>query len=38
LEVHPPHWVVRRRGWTPHPACRCGSRVASLEPPGTMSE
>lgn len=38
LEVHPPHWVVRRRGWAPHPACRCGSRVASLEPLGTMSE
>ena len=37
LEVHPPHWMVRRRGWAPHPACRCGSGVASLEPPGTMT-
>jgi bacteriocin biosynthesis cyclodehydratase domain-containing protein len=37
LEVQPPHWTVRRRGWAPHPACRCGSSMASLEPPGTMT-
>ena len=37
LEVHPPHWTVRRRGWAPHPDCPCGRRVASLEPPGTMT-
>ena len=37
LEVHPPQWTVRRRGWAPHPACRCGSGVAWLAPPGTMT-
>jgi bacteriocin biosynthesis cyclodehydratase domain-containing protein len=36
LEVHPPHWVVRRRGWAPHPACRCRQEAASMERPGTM--
>jgi hypothetical protein len=27
LELLPPHWRVRRRGWTTHPACSCGARV-----------
>ncbi len=33
LEIHPPDWRVRRRSWTPHPACDCGLDPARAGPP-----
>jgi hypothetical protein len=30
LELRLPEWAVRRRAWSPHPACECGAAAAAV--------
>jgi hypothetical protein len=33
LELRLPEWAVRRRAWSPHPACECGAFSAAARDP-----